>query len=158
MEGKEGELEMSVGGKRVEMFKKRREVFGVGDAPPGDPNAQVSFLVLLKLQNKTKNKNNQHNKHLNTTNTTNTKTNKQRAAYGIPPTLSATNETNRQMVWGCGTYGILASDMETFFTTYNLNQNLSLLVPKVFSRSSYFLIFFIFYFYFFYLFLFFFFF
>eukprot|EP00008_Paramoeba_atlantica_P011211 CAMPEP_0201492618 /NCGR_PEP_ID=MMETSP0151_2-20130828/34030_1 /ASSEMBLY_ACC=CAM_ASM_000257 /TAXON_ID=200890 /ORGANISM="Paramoeba atlantica, Strain 621/1 / CCAP 1560/9" /LENGTH=610 /DNA_ID=CAMNT_0047879535 /DNA_START=1 /DNA_END=1833 /DNA_ORIENTATION=- len=56
--------------------------------------------------------------------------NAQREAYGVPVGYQGSNETNKQMVWGSGTYGILESDMIQFFSAYGINEDLSLIEPK----------------------------
>jgi len=90
----DGELAVTSGKNRVELYKERRKVFGTAattdDENLGTPNAQ-------------------------------------RAAYGIPAELSGTNQNNKHMVWGSGTYGILESDMEKFFEMFNLDQNVTYL-------------------------------
>lgn len=46
--------------------------------------------------------------------------NTQKAAYGIPTNLQATNPNHNQMVWGTGTYGYLPSDLSKFYSDWGL--------------------------------------
>ena len=44
----------------------------------------------------------------------------QRAAYGVPASLTCTNPKNRQMVWGTGTYGFTPSDLQSYYSQMNI--------------------------------------
>eukprot|EP01104_Vermistella_antarctica_P007906 TRINITY_DN1958_c0_g1_i1.p1 TRINITY_DN1958_c0_g1~~TRINITY_DN1958_c0_g1_i1.p1 ORF type:complete len:639 (-),score=152.97 TRINITY_DN1958_c0_g1_i1:1584-3470(-) len=50
----------------------------------------------------------------------------QRELYGIPASLVGTNETNQQMVYGAGTYGYLESDLKSFYSKFNVDEDISL--------------------------------
>jgi len=51
--------------------------------------------------------------------------NAQKQAYGIPQDTSASHADNIQLVWGPGTFGYLPSDLEEFYSTYNVSANVN---------------------------------
>lgn len=55
--------------------------------------------------------------------------NAQKTSYQIPLNQTGTNLTNSQMVWGTGTFGFASSDLAQFYTTYNISNPLSNLIP-----------------------------
>eukprot|EP00128_Syssomonas_multiformis_P001382 Colp12_sorted_trinity150504_noHs@16960 len=56
--------------------------------------------------------------------------NTQKKAYGIPLTQTGSHPDNSQMVWGTGTFGFLKSDLPKFWSTYKINNDVSLLVTE----------------------------
>jgi hypothetical protein len=51
--------------------------------------------------------------------------NQQRSIYQVPTAQRATNSTNRQMVWGTGTYGYSTADLSMFYSKYDVAGNVS---------------------------------
>ena len=51
--------------------------------------------------------------------------NHQKSIYGVSSSLQGTNATNRQMVWGTGTYGYSEADLSMFYKNYDVAGNVS---------------------------------